>query len=54
MEIIEKIIIKSRKGIDTAGIIKKTGMEAQQVRNIVQRLKMQGRIRTISRGVYGK
>jgi uncharacterized Zn finger protein len=54
MEIIEKIIIKSRKGIDTAGIIKKTGLEAQQVRNHVQRLKVQGKIRTISRGVYGK
>jgi uncharacterized Zn finger protein len=54
MEIIEKIIIKNRKGIDTAGIISKTGLEAQQVRNLVQRLKTQGRIRTISRGVYGK
>ena len=54
LEIIEKIIIRSRKGIDTAGLIRRTGLEAQQVRNIVQRLKMQGRIRTISRGVYGK
>jgi uncharacterized Zn finger protein len=54
LEIIEKIIIKSRKGIDTAGLIRRTGLEAQQVRNIIQRLKMQGRIRTISRGVYGK
>lgn len=54
IEIIEKIIIKSRRGIDTAGLVSKTGLEEQQVRNLVQRLKMQGRIRTISRGVYGK
>jgi len=54
MEIIEKIIIKSRKGIDTAGLASKTGLEAQQVRSLVQRLKMQGRIKTISRGIYGK
>lgn len=51
---IEKIIVGSRKGIDTAGLIRKTGLEAQQIRNIVQRLKQQGRIRTLSRGVYGK
>lgn len=54
MEIIENIIIKSRKGIDTTGLVSKTGMEAPQVRYLVQRLKMQGRIRTFSRGVYGK
>jgi uncharacterized Zn finger protein len=54
LEIVEKIITRSRKGIDTAGIVKKSGLEAQQVRNLVQRLKIQGRIRTTSRGVYGK
>jgi uncharacterized Zn finger protein len=54
LEIIERIITRSRKGIDTAGIVKETGLEARQVRSLIQRLKMQGRIRTISRGVYGK
>jgi len=54
VEIIEKVIIKSRKGIDTAGLVRRTGLDTPQVRSIVQRLKMQGRIRIISRGVYGK
>ena len=51
--IIEKIIIKSRKGIDTAGLVRRTGMDGQKVRNLVHRLRQQGKIRNLSRGVYG-
>ena len=51
--IIEKIIVKSRKGIDTAGLVRRTGMDGQKVRNLVHRLRQQGKIRNLSRGVYG-
>ncbi len=54
LELVERLILKSRKGIDTATLVKKTGLTAPQVRSIVQRLRTLGRIATISRGIYGK
>ncbi len=54
MELVEQLILKSRKGIDTATLVKKTGLSAPQIRSIVQRLRMQGRIATLARGIYGK
>jgi len=54
LEVVEKIILGSRGGIDTAGLILRTGLEAQKIRNLVQRLRQQNKIRNISRGVYGK
>ena len=54
LELVEQFILKSRKGIDTATLVKKTGLTASQVRNIVQRLRTLGRIATLSRGIYGK
>lgn len=54
LEVVEKIILDSRGGIDTAGLILRTGLDAQKIRNLVQQLRQQNRIRNISRGVYGK
>jgi len=54
LELVEQFILKSRKGIDTATLVRKTGLSTPQVRSIVQRLRMLGRITTLSRGVYGK
>ena len=51
-EIIEEIIRKRKKGIAVSELIDKAGIEAQKVRNIVFRLKNQGKIKNVSRGVY--
>ncbi|WP_457553664.1 SWIM zinc finger family protein [Desulfobacula sp.] len=49
---IEQIISMEKKGILVSELIKKSGMEAQKVRNIVFRLKKMGKIDTVSRGIY--
>jgi len=54
LELVEQLIIKSRKGIDTATLVKKTGLNVSRIRSIVQRLRMLGRIANLSRGIYGK
>jgi len=45
-------IKKSRKGLNTAALEKKTGFDAVKVRNIIFRLKRQGKIQSKSRGIY--
>ncbi len=52
IEKIEQIIRKRKKGIPVFELIKKTGMEGQQVRNILFRLKSLGKIKNVSRGIY--
>ncbi len=48
------IIKRSRKGVDTAALEKKTGFEGRQVRDIVFRLKKQGKIKSEPTGLYVK
>jgi uncharacterized protein (DUF885 family) len=43
---------RSSKGIDIAGLKKKTGFEDKKIRNIVFRLARQGTIKRAGRGVY--
>jgi len=52
INIVEKIIKRRQKGMGIPELIDKTGFKDTKVRNIVFRLKKQGRIRNISRGVY--
>ncbi len=47
-------IRRSRKGIDTAGLHKKTGLPVMTIRNVVFRLKKEGKIATLGKGIYGK
>jgi uncharacterized Zn finger protein len=54
IERIQKIIPKRKKGIRISEIIEKSDIEAQKVRNVVNRLKSLGKIENISRGVYRK
>ncbi len=49
---IEKIIKSYKSGIAVADIIARVSMEPQKVRNILYRLKAQGKIENISRGIY--
>ena len=48
------LIRKSRKGVDTATLKKKTGFIDYKIHNIVYKLKQQGKIKSVGRGVYLK
>ena len=48
------IINKSKKGVDTATLIKKTGFEPKKIHNIVYKLKKQCKIKSVEKGVYLK
>lgn len=48
------LIKRSRKGLDNAALIKKTGYDKIKVRNIVFRLKKLKKIKAVSRGVFIK
>ncbi len=47
-------IKRSRKGIDTATLKKKTGFKVRSVDNIIYRLKKEGKIKSAGRGLYVK
>ena len=46
------IIKRSKKGVDTATLVKKTGFDQKKVRNILQRTYKQGKIKRLGKGVY--
>ena len=46
------VIKGSKKGVDTDGLIKKTGFNAKKVQNIVFKLKKQNKIKSEVRGIY--
>jgi len=48
------IIKRSRKGVDTAALKKKTGFKVRSVENIIYRLKKEGKIKSPGRGLYVK
>lgn len=47
-------IKKSKKGIDTATLMKKTGFDQKKIHNIIYKLKKQGNIKSRLKGVYLK
>ncbi len=47
-------IKKSKKGIDTATLMKKTGFDQKKIHNIIFKLKKQGNIKSKLKGVYLK
>ena len=47
-----KIINRSKKGVDTANLMKKTGFDQKKVRNILQRTFKQGKIKRAGKGIY--
>jgi hypothetical protein len=47
-----KIIKRSKKGVDTATLMKKTGFNQKKVTNILQRTYKQGKINRVKKGVY--
>ena len=53
-ETVLAIIKRSRKGIDKATLIKKTGLKDSNIRTIFYRLSKQGKIKTEGKGFYVK
>jgi predicted Rossmann fold nucleotide-binding protein DprA/Smf involved in DNA uptake len=51
---VETIISRAKKGVDTAAIKEKKGYNQKKVANIVFKLKKQGKIKTLEKGVYTK
>ena len=47
-----KIINRSKKGVDTATLMKKTGFNQKKVTNILQRTYKQGKIKRADKGNY--
>ncbi|MBW1695038.1 MAG: hypothetical protein JRJ41_13035 [Deltaproteobacteria bacterium] len=48
------IINTSKKGVDTATLVKKTGYDKKKVANLVYKLKKQGKIKSVGIGLYLK
>jgi hypothetical protein len=48
------IIKRSKKGVDTVALRKKTGFEGRKIGDIIYRLKKQGKIKTEGKGLYVK
>ena len=48
------IVKRSRRGIDTATLEKKTGFVGRKIRDIIFRLKKQGKIKSEPKGIYVK
>jgi hypothetical protein len=46
------IINRSKKGVDTATLMKKTGFNQKKVWNILNRTFKQGRIKRVEKGIY--
>lgn len=49
-----KIIKRSKEGVDTATLKKKTGFGEKKIYNIIYKLKNQGKIKAGKRGIYMK
>ena len=45
-------INRTKKGIDTAALMKKTGFDQKKVRNILHRTYKQGKITRVEKGIY--
>jgi uncharacterized membrane protein len=54
IETVWTIISRSKKGVDTATIREKTGYNQKKVSNMIYKLKKQGKIKSIQKGVYVK
>lgn len=48
------IINRSKKGVDSATLSKKTGFDKKKIANIVFKLRKLGKLKSVSKGVYTK
>jgi len=54
VDVVYKAISSSKKGVDLATLAKKTGFEKRKIQNAIYRLKKQGKVRSVAKGVYMK
>jgi len=54
IEIVSKIINSSKKGVNMDQLKAKTGFDSKKIYNVVNRLKVQGKIKSIGQGIYTK
>ena len=54
IEIVSKIINSSKKGVNMNQLKAKTGFDSKKIYNVVNRLKVQGKIKSIGQGIYTK
>jgi ElaB/YqjD/DUF883 family membrane-anchored ribosome-binding protein len=47
-----EFIHRSKKGLDTATLMKKTGFDQKKVRNMLNRTYKQGKITRVAKGIY--
>jgi len=48
------IIKRSKKGVDTAALMEKTGYNKKKISNLIFKLRKQGKIKSVGKGVYLK
>jgi hypothetical protein len=53
-EAVYKIISRSKKGVDVATLMEKTGFNVRKIYDTVKVLKKRGKVKSIGKGVYGK
>lgn len=53
-ETVLKIIMRSKKGVNTATLQKKTGYNSRKIWDIVHRAGKEGKIKKVGRGIYIK
>jgi hypothetical protein len=51
-KIIYDILLKSARGMDTKALMKATGFDQRKIHNVTFRLKNQGKIKNVGRGIY--
>jgi len=51
-EMVLSIIKRQKKGIDTAALKKKTDFDTKTIRNVIFRLKKEGKVQSTARGIY--
>lgn len=49
-----KIINRSKKGVNSATLAKKTGFDKKKIANIVFKLRKLGKVKSVGRGIYTK
>jgi len=49
-----KIVTRSKKGVNSATLAEKSGFDKKKIANIVFKLRKQGKIKSVDKGVYTK
>ena len=49
-----KIVTRSKKGVNSATLVEKTGFDKKKIANIVFKLRKLGKIKSVQKGVYTK